>query len=115
MRNATRIRFQETVVKYIGKETQPVDGIAKVTGRAKYAVEFQMSDCAYGYIVTNLIAESLNSRVYVRRVIVAPLNSEYAAHQERPAFVGSSRHSDRLRASPICLMRLRSGLMLLRA
>jgi len=115
MRNAPRIRFQETVVKYIGKETQPVDGIAKVTGRAKYAVEFQMSDCAYGYIVNSLTAESLNSRAYVRGIIIALLNSEYAAHQERPAFVGSSRHSDRLRASPICLMRFRSGLMLLRA
>ena len=44
-------------MKYLGKETQRVDGVAKVTGRAKYAVEFQVPNCAYGYIVTSTIAK----------------------------------------------------------
>ncbi|MBS7455788.1 xanthine dehydrogenase family protein molybdopterin-binding subunit [Coralloluteibacterium stylophorae] len=43
-------------MNYIGKEMRRVDGIAKVTGRARYAAEFQVPDVAYGYIVTSTIA-----------------------------------------------------------
>lgn len=38
-------------MRYIGKETTRVDGVAKVTGKAKYAAEFQLKNIAYGYIV----------------------------------------------------------------
>ncbi|MCS6874799.1 MAG: xanthine dehydrogenase family protein molybdopterin-binding subunit [Pyrinomonadaceae bacterium] len=38
-------------MKYIGKEVSRVDGVAKVTGMAKYAAEFQLKNTAYGYIV----------------------------------------------------------------
>lgn len=34
-----------------------VDGVAKVTGQAKYAVEFQAKNVAYGYIVQSTIAK----------------------------------------------------------
>lgn len=34
-----------------------VDGVAKVTGQAKYAVEFQVKNVAYGYIVQSTIAK----------------------------------------------------------
>lgn len=34
-----------------------VDGVAKVTGKAKYAAEFQVKDVAYGYIVQSAIAK----------------------------------------------------------
>jgi len=34
-----------------------VDGVAKVTGKAKYAAEFQVKDVAYGYIVQSTIAK----------------------------------------------------------
>ena len=44
-------------MKYIGKETSRVDGVAKVTGQAKYAVEFQGKNAAYGYIVQSTIAK----------------------------------------------------------
>src|SRR5688572_18876395 len=37
--------------RYIGKEMSRVDGVAKVTGRAKYAAEFQVPNLAYGFIV----------------------------------------------------------------
>jgi xanthine dehydrogenase YagR molybdenum-binding subunit len=43
--------------KYIGKEMSRVDGVAKVTGRAKYAAEFQMKNVAYGFIVQGAIAK----------------------------------------------------------
>src|SRR4029450_7088754 len=39
--------------RYIGKEMSRVDGVAKVTGKAKYAAEFQVPNLAYGFIVTS--------------------------------------------------------------
>lgn len=44
-------------MRYIGKEMSRVDGVAKVTGQAKYAVEFQSKNVAYGYIVQSEIAK----------------------------------------------------------
>jgi len=44
-------------MKYIGKETSRVDGVAKVTGKAKYAAEFQLKNLAYGYIVQSTCAK----------------------------------------------------------
>jgi len=44
-------------MKYIGKEMSRVDGVAKVTGAAKYAAEFQVANAAYGFIVTSEIAK----------------------------------------------------------
>jgi xanthine dehydrogenase YagR molybdenum-binding subunit len=44
-------------MKYIGKAMSRVDGVAKVTGKAKYAAEFQVKDVAYGYIVQSAIAK----------------------------------------------------------
>lgn len=43
-------------MKYIGKELSRVDGVAKVTGRAKYAAEYKVKDPAYGFIVQSTIA-----------------------------------------------------------
>jgi xanthine dehydrogenase YagR molybdenum-binding subunit len=39
--------------RYIGKPMSRVDGVAKVTGKAKYAAEFQVPNVAYGFIVTS--------------------------------------------------------------
>ncbi|HEY0157183.1 MAG TPA: xanthine dehydrogenase family protein molybdopterin-binding subunit [Thermoanaerobaculia bacterium] len=39
------------MARYIGKEMSRVDGVAKVTGKAKYAAEFQVPNLAYGFIV----------------------------------------------------------------
>ena len=43
--------------RYIGKETSRVDGVAKVTGAAKYAAEFQVPNVAYGFIVLGTVAK----------------------------------------------------------
>jgi xanthine dehydrogenase YagR molybdenum-binding subunit len=43
--------------RYIGKEMSRVDGMAKVTGRAKYAAEFRAPNLAYGFIVTGSVAK----------------------------------------------------------
>jgi xanthine dehydrogenase YagR molybdenum-binding subunit len=44
-------------MRYIGKEMSRVDGVAKVTGAAKYAVEFQANNTAYAFIVQSEIAK----------------------------------------------------------
>jgi xanthine dehydrogenase YagR molybdenum-binding subunit len=43
--------------RYIGKEMSRVDGVAKVTGKAKYAAEFRAPNLAYGFIVNGSIAK----------------------------------------------------------
>ncbi|MBV6848772.1 xanthine dehydrogenase family protein molybdopterin-binding subunit [Xanthomonas euvesicatoria] len=45
------------MARYLGKETTRVDGIAKVTGKAKYTAEFQIPHVAYGFIVLSTIAK----------------------------------------------------------
>lgn len=37
--------------RYLGKEMSRVDGVAKVTGQALYAAEFQVPNLAYGFLV----------------------------------------------------------------
>ncbi|NNF00441.1 MAG: xanthine dehydrogenase family protein molybdopterin-binding subunit [Pyrinomonadaceae bacterium] len=53
-------------MRYIGKEMSRVDGVAKVTGKAKYVAEFPVKNPAYGFIVTSEIAKgtitSMNTR-----------------------------------------------------
>lgn len=44
------------MARYLGKETTRVDGVAKVTGKAKYTAEFQVPHVAYGFIVTSTVA-----------------------------------------------------------
>ena len=45
------------MARYIGKEMSRVDGVAKVTGRAKYAAEFRAPNLAYGFIVLGAAAK----------------------------------------------------------
>ena len=45
------------MARYIGKEMSRVDGVAKVTGRAKYAAEFRAPNLAYGFIVLGAVAK----------------------------------------------------------
>ena len=45
------------MARYIGKEMGRVDGVAKVTGRAKYAAEYHAPNLAHGFIVLGTIAK----------------------------------------------------------
>src|SRR5690349_20486568 len=42
---------------YIGKPLNRVDGVAKVTGEAKYAGEIAVADLLYGVVVSSTIAK----------------------------------------------------------
>ena len=45
------------MARYLGKEMTRVDGLAKVTGKAKYTAEFQIPNVAYGFIVLSTVAK----------------------------------------------------------
>lgn len=45
------------MARYIGKEMSRVDGVAKGTGKAKYAAEFKVPNLAYGFLVMSTIAK----------------------------------------------------------
>lgn len=58
--------------RYIGKEMSRVDGVAKVTGRAKYAAEFRVPNLAYGFIVLGTVAKGTISAIDTREAERAP-------------------------------------------
>ena len=58
--------------RYIGKEMSRVDGVAKVTGRAKYAAEFRVPNLAYGFIVLGTVARGTIKAIDTRESESAP-------------------------------------------
>jgi xanthine dehydrogenase YagR molybdenum-binding subunit len=58
--------------RYIGKEMSRVDGVAKVTGRAKYAAEFRVPNLAYGFIVLGTVAKGTISAIDTREAERVP-------------------------------------------
>ena len=51
-------------MRYIGKQMSRVDGVAKVTGKARYVAEFPVKNPAYGYIVTGEIAKGTIKSIF---------------------------------------------------
>ena len=60
------------MTRYIGKEMSRVDGVAKVTGKAKYAAEFQVPNLAYGFIVLGTVAKGTIKAMDTREAESAP-------------------------------------------
>jgi xanthine dehydrogenase YagR molybdenum-binding subunit len=60
------------MTRYIGKEVSRVDGVAKVTGRAKYAAEFRVPGLAYGFIVLGTVAKGTIRAIDTREAESAP-------------------------------------------
>jgi xanthine dehydrogenase YagR molybdenum-binding subunit len=58
--------------RYIGKEMSRVDGVAKVTGKAKYAAEFQVPNLAYGFIVLSTATKGTIKAIDTREAEGAP-------------------------------------------
>ncbi|RYD21566.1 MAG: xanthine dehydrogenase family protein molybdopterin-binding subunit [Verrucomicrobiaceae bacterium] len=59
-------------MRYIGKEMRRVDGVAKVTGVAKYAAEFPLPDMAYGYLQVSSIPKGRITRLDVSTAEKSP-------------------------------------------
>ncbi|MGV3614205.1 MAG: xanthine dehydrogenase family protein molybdopterin-binding subunit [Fimbriimonas sp.] len=59
-------------MKYIGKETRRVDGVAKVTGAATYAAEFPVRNVAYGFLVLSAAARGTVETIETEAAEAAP-------------------------------------------
>ena len=70
--------------RYFGKEMSRVDGVAKVTGRAKYAAEFQVPNVAYGFIVTGTVAKGRITAIDTREAEAAPGVVRVLTHLNAP-------------------------------
>jgi xanthine dehydrogenase YagR molybdenum-binding subunit len=60
------------MARYIGKEMSRVDGVAKVTGQAKYAAEFQVPNLAYGFIVLSTVTKGTIKTIDTREAETSP-------------------------------------------
>ena len=58
--------------RYIGKPMSRVDGVAKVTGKAKYAAEFQAPNLAYGFVVPSTATKGRIKAIDTREAEGAP-------------------------------------------
>ena len=56
----------------LGPARNRVDGGAKVTGAAKYAVEFELPNCAYGWTVESNIAKGKILSIDTKSAQTAP-------------------------------------------
>src|ERR671914_2803666 len=70
--------------RYIGKEMSRVDGVAKVTGKAKYAAEFQVPNLAYGFIVLGTVAKGRITAMDTRDAERAPGVIRVLTHLNAP-------------------------------
>src|SRR4051812_1788957 len=69
---------------YIGASTSRVDGVAKVTGAAKYAGEFDTDNVAYGYVVVSTIPKGRIKRIDTRDALRVVGVIDVLTHENRP-------------------------------
>src|SRR5690349_10727644 len=69
---------------YIGSAISRVDGIAKVTGAAKYAAEFNAPGLLYGSIVTATIAKGRIARIDTTIAMRVKGVIDVLTHEHRP-------------------------------
>ena len=72
------------MARYIGKEMGRVDGVAKVTGRAKYAAEHPAPNLAHGFIVLADIAKGRIRSIDTREAERAPGVLRVLTHANAP-------------------------------
>jgi xanthine dehydrogenase YagR molybdenum-binding subunit len=76
---------------YIGTATSRVDGRAKVTGEAKYAGEFNVTDLAYGYVVESTIPKGGIKTIDTSAAMRVEGVLDVLTHENRPRMAGTDR------------------------
>lgn len=74
---------------YIGSATSRIDGVAKVTGAAKYAAEYKAADLAYGSVVCSTIAKGRIARLDASEALRVRGVLAVLTHQNRPPMADS--------------------------
>lgn len=67
-----------------------VDGVAKVTGKAKYAAEYKLPDMAHGYLFTSAIAKGKILDIDASAAEKAPGVIKVISHKNAPKFPGAA-------------------------
>jgi xanthine dehydrogenase YagR molybdenum-binding subunit len=75
---------------YIGTPTSRIDGLAKVTGAAKYAGEFNTAGLAYGSVVESSIPKGRILRIDTSDALRVDGVLDILTHENRPRMAGAS-------------------------
>jgi xanthine dehydrogenase YagR molybdenum-binding subunit len=78
-----------TATSYLGKPTSRIEGIAKVTGAAKYAAEYNVSGLAHGFVVTSTIAKGRIKRIHTADALAVDGVLDVLTHEHRPELASS--------------------------
>jgi xanthine dehydrogenase YagR molybdenum-binding subunit len=70
---------------YIGQPIDRVDGNAKVTGRAKYAAEYNVPNLAYGVVVSGVIAKGRITKIVTNEALHLDGVIQVFTHENAPA------------------------------
>ena len=76
------------MTKHIGVPTSQIDGVAKVTGQAKYAAEFSAPDLAHAAVVASTIAKGRIVRIDASRALRIAGVLDVLTHENRPRMAG---------------------------
>jgi xanthine dehydrogenase YagR molybdenum-binding subunit len=74
----------------IGKPVSRIEGPLKVTGKAKYAAEFNVPNLAHGFVVNSEIAKGRIKKIDRAAALAVPGVIEVFAHDNRPEMASSS-------------------------
>ena len=72
------------MASYIGTAVSRVDGLAKVTGAAKYAAEFNVPGLVYGSVVPSTIAKGRITRIDPSAAMRVKGVIDVLTHENRP-------------------------------
>ncbi|SFD88493.1 xanthine dehydrogenase family protein molybdopterin-binding subunit [Spirosoma endophyticum] len=74
----------QKINKSVGKPISRVDGVEKVTGKAKYAAEFNVPDLAYGVVVSSAIAKGKIKSLDTSDALALDGVLQVFTHENRP-------------------------------
>jgi xanthine dehydrogenase YagR molybdenum-binding subunit len=76
---------------YIGQPVSRVDGHAKVTGQAKYAGEFNVTNHAYGVVVSSAIAKGKITKIDTSEALALEGVLQVFTHENTPHLKASDK------------------------
>src|SRR6266851_2339118 len=78
-----------TATSYLGKPASRIEGLAKVTGAAKYAAEYNVPGLAHGFVVTSTIAKGRIKRIHTADALAVDGVLDVLTHEHRPELASS--------------------------
>ena len=90
-RSPTRRSREQPMAPYIGTATSRVDGLAKVTGAAKYAAEFNVPGLAHGSVVCSTIAKGRITRIDTSAAMRVEGVLTVLTHENRPPMANNDQ------------------------